>query len=75
MLSLSDLFKKLRAPLNNPRWSWGAVSEEGIVVLRVWGDQRENINGKLFVRVREPNYDEMQPQQSSSRTPNVCGLA
>ena len=62
MLSLSDLFKKLRAPLNNPRWSWGAVSEEGIVILRVWGDQRENINGKLFVRVTHHKRFEDDPE-------------
>ena len=50
-MSRSKLFEKLRAPLRNPRWSWGAVSKSGNVYLAVWTDQFRRIKEKNFVRL------------------------
>ena len=50
-MSMADLFQKLGAPLKNTRWSWGAVSEEGDVYLRVWVDEFRKIDDKQTVRV------------------------
>ena len=36
-MSISSFFSQLGAPLNNVRWSWGAVRDsDGAVFLRVW---------------------------------------
>ncbi len=59
-MSMADLFQKLGAPLTSTRWSWGAVSEEKDVYLRVWQDEFRTIDGKLTVRVirhRAPEND------------------
>ncbi len=50
-MGITDLFKKLGAPLKNQIWSWGAVSEGGDVYLRVWQDEFRTIDGKQTVRV------------------------
>lgn len=51
-MSQQELFKRLGAPLTNPRWSWGAVrATDGAVFLRVWQDETRNINGNSFMRV------------------------
>ncbi len=50
-MSRSKLFEKLGAPLRNPRWSWGAVSESGDVYLAVWTDQFRRMKEKNFVRL------------------------
>ena len=40
-MSISSFFAQLGAPLQNTRWSWGAVrSVDGAVFLRVWQDRR-----------------------------------
>jgi hypothetical protein len=39
-MSISSLFAKLGAPLQNTRWSWGAVRKaDSAVFLRVWQDR------------------------------------
>lgn len=50
-MSLTELFKKVGAPLANQRWSWGAVRPDGAVVLRVWQDRKEKINGKWYMMI------------------------
>jgi hypothetical protein len=41
-ISLSDLFsKKLKSPLLNARWSWGAINANNAVVLRVFQHEFE----------------------------------
>jgi hypothetical protein len=51
-VTLSDLFKRLGAPLANVRWSWGSVrSSDSAVFLRVWQDETKVIAGKRYVRV------------------------
>ena len=51
-MSLSSLFNRLGAPLNNNRWSWGAVRQtDGAVFLRVWQDESKVINGKRYMRI------------------------
>ncbi|MDO9226213.1 MAG: hypothetical protein Q8M09_13920 [Pseudomonadota bacterium] len=52
MMSLSELFVSLGAPLSNVRWSWGAVrSEDGAVFLRVWDDQKITLGERRYIRV------------------------
>lgn len=43
-MSLTRFFAKTGAPLKNSRWSWGAVREDGTVILRVWQDRKRKIN-------------------------------
>ncbi len=50
-MGITELFEKLGAPLKNQIWSWGAVSEEGDVYLRVWQDRFRIIDGKQTVQV------------------------
>lgn len=50
-MALEAFFRKLGAPLNNSRWSWGAVGQDGNIYLRVWQDETKKIDGKLYVRV------------------------
>jgi hypothetical protein len=50
-MSVSGFFRQLGAPLRNIRWSWGAVRADGTVVLRVWDDFIETINGNRYVMV------------------------
>lgn len=50
-MSLTDLFKKVNAPLVNQRWSWGSIRPDGSVVLRVWQDRKEKINGKWYMMI------------------------
>ncbi|MDE0192916.1 MAG: hypothetical protein OXQ90_16300 [Gammaproteobacteria bacterium] len=46
-MSISGFFEhELNAPLNNVRWSWGAVDGEGNVYLRVWENEFRCIDGK-----------------------------
>lgn len=45
-MAISDVFIAMGAPLNNTRWSWGAVRPaDGAVVLRVWQDETQ---GRAF---------------------------
>ena len=58
-MSLSDLFIRVGAPLANQRWSWGALRADGAVVLRVWQDRKEKIDGKwCMMVVHHEKYDE-----------------
>lgn len=50
-MSLTELFKKVDAPLANQRWSWGSVRSDGSVVLRVWQDRKEKIDGKWHMMI------------------------
>jgi hypothetical protein len=51
-MSITELFKKIGAPLANQRWSWGAVRPtDGCVVLRVWSDELRSINGSQYARI------------------------
>jgi hypothetical protein len=63
-MSLTELFKNLGAPLNNNRWSWGAVSPDGVVFLRVWDDEKKKINGKSHVRVTAYDYFKGKPNDN-----------
>ena len=50
MLSLTEIFASVGAPLANSRWSWGAQRRaDGAVFLRVWQDECKKIEGKRVV--------------------------
>lgn len=44
-MSMTEMFKRLGAPLANSRWSWGGVDEQGRVIMRVWEHQRSGAVG------------------------------
>jgi len=51
-MTLSEMFKRLGAPLVNTRWSWGAIrASDGAVFLRVWQDRVMKHEGKRYVLV------------------------
>jgi hypothetical protein len=51
-MSISDLFRRLGAPLANHMWSWGAVrASDGAVFLRVWQDRERKIDGRWYTMV------------------------
>jgi hypothetical protein len=51
-MCISALFARVEAPLNNVRWSWGAVRPaDGAVFLRVWQDDQTMLDGKYYVRL------------------------
>jgi hypothetical protein len=51
-MTMKELFETLGAPLNNFRWSWGAVRErDGVVFLRVWQHQVRMHNGSRLVEL------------------------
>jgi hypothetical protein len=51
-MSISELFEQMGAPLNNVRWSWGAVRQaDGAVFLRVWEDEIRIPHNKVLMRL------------------------
>ncbi|WP_338126449.1 hypothetical protein [Pseudomonas luteola] len=50
-MSLTQFFEKIGAPLKNPRWSWGAVREDGTVILRVWQDRKIKHDGSHYMQL------------------------
>lgn len=53
-ISLSDLFsKKLKSPLLNARWSWGAINANNAVVLRVFQHEFEKRNVHIYSELWE----------------------
>ena len=55
-MSQSEMFANLGAPLNNVRWSWGAVrNADGVVFLRVWQDGTKKINEKRYIWISDQN--------------------
>lgn len=51
MASVSQVFRRIGAPLKNMRWSWGAVSDNGDVYLKVWADEFDRVDGRLWARL------------------------
>ena len=52
IISMTEFFIRLGAPLKNPMWSWGSVRRgDGTVFLRVWQDRKESISGKTYYMV------------------------
>lgn len=58
MASISTFFRRtLGAPLRNDRWSWGAMNEStGQLYLRVWADQREEVDGVPCFLLKEHSW-------------------
>lgn len=50
-MSISNLFERVGAPLTNIRWSWGAVRQDGAIVLRVWQNETQRFNGQTYIRL------------------------
>jgi hypothetical protein len=60
MRNISDHFDKvLKAPLNNIRWSWGAVGADGRVYLRSWSDEVYRHDGSWYVAVDWPDLHDL----------------
>lgn len=56
-MNRTELFAYLRAPLSNPRWSWGSVrAADGAVFLLVWQDEHKKIEGKPFTCVNASTF-------------------
>jgi hypothetical protein len=61
-VTLTDFFKYLGAPLANSRWSWGSVRpSDGSVLLRVWQDEQQKIDGNWFTQVTFPDFFKANP--------------
>lgn len=55
--TITQHFANLGAPLANPLWSWGAVRKsDGLVILRVWNDEKLTIDGRLFRKLADPEF-------------------
>lgn len=54
-MNITELFKKVGAPLNNHVWSWGAVRHDGAVFLRVWQDKKTKIDDKWCMLLDDHN--------------------
>jgi hypothetical protein len=51
-MTQTEMFKRLGAPLANPRWSWGRVrADDQAVFLRVWQDRKIKQDGHWFMMV------------------------
>ena len=54
VISITEFFTALDAPLRNRMWSWGALTDStNAVVFRVWDDESEIINGKRRISIEE----------------------
>ena len=49
--TITEMFQYCNAPLKNTRWSWGAVSVNNDIFLRVWENELAVIEEKRFYRV------------------------
>ena len=49
--TITEMFIYCKAPLKNTRWSWGAVSDQGDIFLRVWENEIARIEDKHYYRV------------------------
>ena len=58
-MTMSEFFESVGAPLNNVRWSWGAIRpKDGAVFLRAWKDQlRKDAEGREWVMIGGPSGD------------------
>jgi hypothetical protein len=45
-MNRSTIYKTLKAPLHNTRWSWGSTRNDGTVILTVWDDEIKKIDGE-----------------------------
>ena len=56
-MNISEFFIRLDAKLSNKMWSWGAVTEDGTVILRCWAHEiRRSIDGKYQCVVLDEAY-------------------
>ena len=56
-MGINEFFaERLRAPINNPRWSWGAYDPStDTVFMRFWTDAEYSLNGQRAWRVTDAN--------------------
>ena len=55
--TISQHFVNLGAPLRNVLNSWGAVSADGAVILRVWADERRQFGSRWFRVLANPAWN------------------
>ena len=56
MVTITEFFKRIGAPLANPRWSWGGVAKDGTVILRAWQDGLRTIGDKKYFRLTNHSF-------------------
>jgi hypothetical protein len=57
MMTQSQIFGHVGAPLSNVRWSWGAQRQcDGAVFLLVWQDESRRIEGNHYTLVDNASY-------------------
>jgi len=77
-LSLSDLFRRIGAPLISDRQSWGALrKQDDAYVLRVWKADYKKIDGRGFIKIwgKRPDSDDSKEKAGyKERTRHVEGI-
>ena len=87
-MSVTSMFKNLRAPLSNPIWAWGAESQDRkAIILRVWQDETcklsdgkrgHRLTNREFCEDNEAYKSKGWPQrlrhiqQIKNKTPGYC---
>lgn len=56
-LSKTEFARMHQINVTNIVWSWGGIQTDGSVVLFVWNDEIEKVNGVRCVRVLDPAFD------------------
>jgi len=69
-MTISEIFISLNAPLNNPRWSWGAEGKKE-VILRVWDESYIIINDKIYMWVSDRDEPEISNLGHSERYKHI----
>ncbi len=69
-MTISEIFISLNAPLNNPRWSWGAEGKKE-VILRVWDESYIIINDKIYMWVSDRDEPEIRNLGNSERYKHI----
>ena len=56
-LTKTEFARMHQINVTNIVWSWGGIQSDGSVVLFVWDDEIQRINGERCVQVLDPAFD------------------
>ncbi len=59
-MTKTEFARKHGISVTNIVWAWGGVQEDGSVVLFVWDDEIEKIDGVRCVQILDPAFDRRQ---------------